>query len=63
MCICVVLAIYNYHISCNKRWALNKRLPLISVTSLGIHIEISAYPLISTAPLNTTCIRIVTIFY
>ena len=28
-------------ISSNKRWASNKRLPLISPASLGIHIGIS----------------------
>ena len=32
----------NYRISSNKRWASNKRRPLISAALLGIHIEISA---------------------
>ena len=37
--------------------------PQISAASLGILIEISASPLMSTATLNTAVIRIVTIFY
>ena len=37
--------------------------PQISAASLGIHIEISASPLISAAPSNATLIRTVTIFY
>ena len=37
--------------------------PQISVAPLGIHIEITTFPLISAAPLNTAPIRIVTIFY
>ena len=50
-------------ISSNKRRASNNRRPLISVASLGIHIEISAFLLIRAAPLNTVLIRIVIIFY
>ena len=41
----------------------NKRRPLICAAPLVIHIEISASPLISAAPLNAALIRIVTIFY
>ena len=37
--------------------------PLISATPLGIHVEISASPLICATPLNAVLIRIVTIFY
>ena len=37
--------------------------PRISVASLGIHIEISASPLISAVNLNAALTRIVTIFY
>ena len=37
--------------------------PLISAAPLGIHIEISASPLISAALLKTALIRIATIFY
>ena len=53
----------HYRISSNKPRASNKRHPLISTATLGIHIEISASPLISAAPLNTALIRIVTILY
>ena len=35
----------------------------ISAASLGVHIEISASPLISITTLNVALIRIVTIFY
>ena len=35
----------------------------ISAAPLGIHIEISASPLKSIAPLNVVLIRIATIFY
>ena len=35
----------------------------ISTSLLGIHIKISASPLISAAPLNVVLIRVVTIFY
>ena len=52
-----------YCFSTNKRRALIKYRPLISAATLGIHIEISAIPLISASPLNTALIRIVTIFY
>ena len=53
----------NYRISSNKRRASNKRRPLINAVPFAIHIEISASPVITTAPLNTELIRIVTIFY
>ena len=54
---------FKYRISSNKSLASNKYCPLISAAPWGIHIEISASPLISTTPLNTALIRIVTIFY
>ena len=41
-----------------QRRVSNKRRPLITAAHLGIHIEVSAFRLINTAP-----IRIVTIFY
>ena len=47
----------------NKRRASNKLRPLISAATLSIHIEISASPLISAAPLNKVLIKRVTIFY
>ena len=47
----------------SKLRASNKHGTLINAIPLGIHIEISASPLISAAPLNTVLIRIVTIFY
>ena len=47
---------FEYRISSNKRRAQT------SGTPLGIHIEISASPLINAAPLNTALIRTVTIF-
>ena len=50
-------------ISSNKCWVSNKCHPLICAAPLGIHIEISASPLISPTPLNVTLITIVTIFY
>ena len=50
-----------YRISSNKRRVSNKRGALISAVPLGIHIEISAYHLISPASLNATLIRIDTI--
>ena len=50
-----------YCISSNKRRVSSKRGALISAVPLGIHIEISAYPLISPASLNATLIRIDTI--
>ena len=53
----------NYRISSNKRRASKKRRPLISAVPFGIHIEISASPVKTTAILNTELIRIVTIFY
>ena len=53
----------EYHISSNKRRASNQHRPLISAAPLGIHIEISASPLISAATLNAALIRIVAIFY
>ena len=53
----------KYRISSNKRRASNKRRSLISTMPLGIHIEISASPLINAAPLNTGLIRIATKFY
>ena len=53
----------RYCIFSNKRWASNKRRSLIRAALLGIHIEISASPLIDAALLNTVLIRIVTIFY
>ena len=43
---------FVYRISSNKRRASNKHRPLISVTPLGIPIEIIAFPLMSAAPLN-----------
>ena len=52
-----------YRISSNKHQASNERRPLISAASLGIHIEISASPVISGTPLNAALIRIVTMFY
>ena len=42
---------------------MNTVFPLIRATPLDIHIQISASPLISAAPLNTALIKIVTIFY
>ena len=53
----------TYRIFSNKRLALDKRHPLISATSLGIYIEISAFSLISAAPLNAMFIRIVILLY
>ena len=52
-----------YRISSDDRRSLNKRRPLISAAALGIQIEISASPLISTASLNAVLTRVVTIFY
>ena len=49
--------------SFKKRRASNKRRPLISAAPLGIHIEISTFPLIRAAPLTTALIRIVTVFF
>ena len=37
--------------------------PQISAAHLGINVEISASPQISTAPINAALIRIVTILY
>ena len=54
---------HKYHISSNKCWASNKGHPLLSATPLGIHIEISASPLINAAPLNVTLITTVTTYY
>ena len=59
----ITLNFHKYRISSNKRRALSKYRTLISATPLGIHIEISAFLLISATPLNTALIRIVTIFY
>ena len=53
----------RYTISSNKSRASNKHHPLISTAPLGIHIEISASPLISAAPLNAALTEIVTISY
>ena len=44
------------------RISANKRCPLISAALLGIHIEITATPLISPGLLNAALIRIVTMF-
>ena len=51
-----ITLVYTYRTSCNKRRASNKGRPLISAAPLGIHIEISASPLTSTAPLNAALI-------
>ena len=48
--------LYIYRISSNKRRDSNKCLPLIGVTYLGIHTEISA------SLLNAAVIRIATMF-
>ena len=52
-----------FRISSNKHLTSNKRRPLISVSPLGIHIEISTSPLITDTPLNVALIRKVTIYY
>ena len=49
----------EYCISSYKGKTPNKHCPLISVAPLGIHIEISASPLISVVPLNAVLVRIV----
>ena len=51
------------HVSSNNHLTSNKRCPLVSALPLGMHIEISTYPLISATPLNVALIRIVTVFY
>ena len=57
----VYMAYTIYGICSNKHRAPNKRCPLTSTEPFGICTEISASPLISTAPINPALIRIVTI--
>ena len=46
-CMYVCMYVCVYHIFSNKCWASNQQCPLVSAATLGIHIEISASPLLS----------------
>ena len=59
----VLTKLSEYHISSNKRRASNKR-RTFGYTYWNKYLPlISTSPLISAAPVHTTLIRIVTIFY